>query len=91
MSERFPDEVLQRAWEEGYDLFSHELLNNFDAPDRTVVVAAMRAVLEGHLAEQSPAICPVCGHEPDADQVDEPITPDMLRKRCPRPIRPRAA
>src|SRR6187551_428461 len=50
MSERLTQEVLERAWHAAYDAFSGELLNDLETPNHAVAVAAMRAVLEGHLA-----------------------------------------
>ena len=49
MSERLTQEVLERAWHAAYDAFSGELLNDLETPNHAVAVAAMRAVLEGHL------------------------------------------
>ena len=57
MSERFPDEVL---------LDAVGALDSYNLSDPSVLpeaVAAMRAVLEGHLAEQERVrtLCPECG------------------------------
>ena len=51
MSERLTQEVLERAWHAAYDAFSGELLNDLETPNHAVAVAAMRAVLEGHLGK----------------------------------------
>src|SRR6187455_3066447 len=56
MSERLTQEVLERAWHAAYDAFSGELLNDLETPNHAVAVAAMRAVLEGHLAAQEPTV-----------------------------------
>jgi len=62
MSERFSDEVLQRAWSAYCDV-SYRMMTMLPGPERDAVAAeacaAMRAVLEGHLAAQdrlNPAI-----------------------------------
>jgi len=52
MSERLTQEVLERAWHAAYDAFSGELLNDLETPNHAVAVAAMRAVLEGHLTQE---------------------------------------
>jgi len=50
MSERFSDEVLQRAWDDAYAAWQRA--SEHDDADR-LAIAAMRAVLEGHLAAQA--------------------------------------
>ena len=59
MSERFSDEVLKQAW-----LAAWVTPGEFCAED----AAAMRAVLEGYLAEQEtehPTVTCECPHTPD--------------------------
>ena len=69
MSERLTQEVLERAWHAAYDAFSGELLNDLETPNHAVAVAAMRAVLEGHLAEERVrTLCPECGPNVKIDE-----------------------
>jgi len=73
MSERFPDDVLLKIWLSG-EIASNQTLRETTSQayaDKARIVA-MRAVLEGHLAEQEtehPTVTCECPHTPDCPLV----------------------
>jgi len=72
MSERFSDEVLQRAEAAYVNAFTVMAeIASYEAT-KAAACAAMRAVLEGHLAEQEtehPTVTCECPHAPDCPLV----------------------
>ena len=70
VSERFPDEVLQRVYQAAA-IAASEAHAEFATPEDITAraIAAMRAVLEGHLAEERVrTLCPECGPNVKIDE-----------------------